>query len=125
MTLFRGASSDANLTDLFDTSLMPDDSAHWDELAERVTAKAAHGSEGLGFGAFVHSHASWLAASLLLAAALAFVVLPAKKYSASSFTEEWAAALAPSDDVGRAIVLPERPPAIDVLMLSGQRTGVR
>ena len=113
------------MPDLFDASQVPDDGAHWDALAERVAANAARESEGSGFDWFAQSRASWVAASLLLAAALAFGVLPAGDPSASSLSAVWAEALAPADDVGRAIILPDRPPAIGALLLGGQGAGGR
>lgn len=113
------------MPDLFDTHQVPDDAAHWDALAERVAADAARESKGSGLDWFAHSRASWVAASFLLAAALAFIVLPADDSSASGFSAVWAEALAPEDDVGRAIILPDGPPAIGALLLGGQSGGVR
>ncbi len=122
---FGVCSTDVTMPDLFDTSQIRDDAGHWDALAERVAADAARGSEGSGFRWFAHSRVSWVAASLLLATALAFMVLPARTSSARSFSAEWAQALAPADDVGRAIVLHDGPPAIGALLLGGQGGGVR
>lgn len=113
------------MPELFDTSQVRDDAGHWDALAERVAAGAARESNEGGFDWFSHSRASWVAASLLLAAALASMVLPAENSSARSFSAEWAQALAPADAVARAIILPDRPPAIGALLLSGQGEGVR
>jgi hypothetical protein len=113
------------MSDLFDTSQIRDDAAHWDALAERVAANAARESIESGFDWFAHSRTSWVAASLLLAAALAFMVLPAENTSARRFTAAWTQALAPADNVGRAIILQERPPAIGALLLAGQGRGVR
>jgi len=115
----------ATMSDLFDTSQVRDDAAHWDALAERVAADAARESKEGGFAWFANSRASWVAASLLLAAALGFMALPAETSSARRFTADWAQALAPADDVGRAIILPDGPPAIGALVLGDQRGGVR
>jgi hypothetical protein len=113
------------MPDLFDTRQISDDTRHWDALAERIAADAARESKGGGFEWFAHSRASWVAASLLLAAAVAFTVLSAEDSSARSFSAVWAQALAPADDVGRAIILPDGPPAIGALLLGDQRGGVR
>ncbi len=113
------------MPDLFDTTQVRDDAGHWDALAERVVTEATREAPVGGFDWFAHSRASWVAASLLLAAALAFTMLPAEDSSARSFNAEWAQALAPADDVGRAIILPEDPPDIGALLLGGQGRGVR
>jgi len=108
------------MPDLFNTSQIPDDTRHWDALAERVAADAARESKGEGFEWFAHSRASWVAASLLLAAALAFMGLPVEDSSAKNFSAGWAQALAPADDVGRAIISHDGPPAIGALLLGGE-----
>jgi hypothetical protein len=113
------------MPDLFDTSQVPDDAAHWDAQAERVAADATRESTRGGFDWFAQSRASWVAGSLLLATALAFGLLPADDSSESSFSAVWAEALAPADDVGRAIILPDGPPAIGALLLGVQGGGAR
>jgi hypothetical protein len=113
------------MPDLFDTRQLPDDAAHWDALAERVAANAVRESNGGGFDWFAQSRTGWVAASLLLVAALAFIVLPAEDSSASSLSAVWAEALAPGDDVGKAIILLDGPPSIGALLLSGQGGSVR
>jgi hypothetical protein len=113
------------MRDLFDTSQVRDDTRYWDALAERVAAAAARASSAGGFAWFAHSRASWVAASVLLAAALAFMALPAENSSAKGFSTAWAQALAPADGVGRAILWPDGPPAIGTLLLGGQARGVR
>ena len=113
------------MPDLFDTTQVPDDAAYWDALAERVASHAARESNAGGFDWFVQSRASWVAASVLLAAALALMVLPDENSSAWSSRAEWAQALAPADDVGRAITLPDGPPAIGAMLLGDQGGGVR
>jgi hypothetical protein len=113
------------MADLFDTTQVRDDAGHWDALAERVAAAAARESKRGGFDWFAHSHVSWVAASLLLAAALAFMVLATEDSSAKSFGAVWAQAFAPADDVGRAIVLHDGPPAIGALLLGVQARSVR
>jgi len=108
------------MPDLFDTNQVRDDAGHWDALADRVAANAARESNEGGFEWFARSRAGWVAASLLLAAALAFIELPAEDPSATGFSAEWAQAVAPADDVGRAITSHDGPPAIGALLLGGQ-----
>jgi hypothetical protein len=113
------------MRDLFDTSRLRDAPAHWDALAERVAATAARESARGGLGWFADSQASWIAASLLLAAALAFTVLPAEDSGRGSLSAEWLQALAPADDIGKAMISADGPPAVGALLLGGQVGGAR
>jgi hypothetical protein len=108
------------MPDLFDTSRLRDAPAHWDALAERVAATAARESARGGLVWFADSRAGWIAASLLLAAALAFTVLPAEDSGRGSLSLEWVQALAPADDIGKAIISADSPPAIGALLLDGR-----
>ena len=105
------------MPELFDTHQVRDDAGHWDALAERVAAGATRESEGSGFRWFAESPVGWVAGSLLLAAALASMVVPAQTVSASGASAEWVQALAPGDAVGRAIVVQDAPPALGALLL--------
>lgn len=109
------------MRDLFDTRQIRDDAAHWDELARRVSAEAASRSKAIGSNWLTNSRTSWVAASLLVAAALAFVALPDANSSAASLSAEWAQALAPTDDLGWTITLEDVPPEIGALLLGGKR----
>lgn len=114
------------MRDLFDTAQVRDDPEHWDALAERIAATAARGSRQSGFGWLAHSRAGWVvAASLLLAAVLAFMMQPAEGSPARRVNSEWAEALAPTDEVGKAIVFRDRPPALGALLLAGRAAGAR
>ena len=108
---------------LFDTTPIQDDAEYWDALAERVAANAAIESQGggSGFDWLTQSSTSWIAASLLLAAAVAFMVAQTDNSSATS-NAEWEQALAPADGVGTAIILRDAPPAIGALLLRVQGT---
>jgi len=119
MTFFQGLMR-RDLPDFFDTTQIRDDAANWDALAARVAAGATRAAEETGFDRFARSRGSWVAASLLLAAALAVIARPAGKSSASSVSVDWARALAPTDDIGRAIALQDGPPAIVTQLLRGQ-----
>ena len=107
------------MTDLFDTARVPDDDAYWDALASRVAALAARNQSANGFDWLARTRAGWLAASILLAAALGFILLPAKPVPARTDVE-WAQVLAPADDVGRAMTRRDQPPAIGALLLDAR-----
>jgi hypothetical protein len=103
--------------DLFDTSRIPDNDAYWDALAERVTLGVKRRGYSSGVEWLTHSRASIVAASLILAAALAFLIVPRPNQSTSNLTSVSTRALAPSDDAGRAILLLGRPPSVGALLL--------
>lgn len=111
--------------DLFDTTQVRDEPEHWDALAKRVAATAARESRWSGFDWLAHSRAGWVAASLLVVAVLAFIMLPAEDQSARSVVPEWAQSLAPTDGVGKVIVLRDSPPAIGALLLDAQGGGAK
>ncbi|MGH7710744.1 MAG: hypothetical protein ACREOG_05645 [Gemmatimonadaceae bacterium] len=109
------------MSSLFDTTAIRDDAAHWDALAERIAANAARESTRSGFDWLARSRARWIAASLLLVAAVGFMML--ERASAKTLSAEWARAFAPRDEIGKAIVLYEAPPAIGALLLGGKGGG--
>src|SRR2546422_11385140 len=111
------------MSDLFDTSALRDESEHWDEIAERVARIATRKSKGSSVEWLAHSRAGWISACLLLSAALLSIFSEGENASAASRGAEWAQLLAPADEAGRAIVLPDRPPPIGALLLDGG--GVR
>lgn len=113
------------MPDLFDTSRIHDDAAHWDALAERVAAHATRRSARGGFGWCAHSRVSWVAASLLLATALAFMGRELEESSARGLDAGWTQTLAPADEVGKALTERDGPPAIGALLLGGQGGGER
>ena len=106
------------MADLFDTASVPDDPQHWDALAVRIAAHASRQSEVTVFGWLASSPGSLLAACLLLGAALALALLPSESFAAKNRSVEWAKALAPTDEVGRAIILTDSPPAVGALLLA-------
>lgn len=110
--------ADVKAPDLFDTSQVPDDAAHWDALAARVADGVARTSGGGGFAWCANSAGGWVAASLLLAAALAFIVQPADDPPEGSIDALWVQALAPTDDMGQAILLSSGPPRIGDLLFT-------
>ena len=113
------------MPDLFDTRQIPDDASYWDALSERVAAHAARDSSGSVLDWFAHSRSSWIAASLLLAAGIAFMVLPVEDPSAPSLAPTLSQPVMPADDLGKAIVSRDAPPSIGTLLLLGSAGAVR
>lgn len=108
------------MTELFDTSSIPDEPGYWDTLAFRVANAARHRRSGL---AWVGSRGrGWLAAACLAACgaiAIATVVARAGSRRTEAATD-LAAAVAPNDPLGRALVVAVEPPS-----LAGLSVGVR
>ena len=102
---------------LFDTSAIRDDESYWVALAERIAANAMIQSRATGLDWLARSGVAWVAAPLVLAAALVLVVLLPENASDRS-SARWSDALAPKDAVARAMVSSERPPDITALLLS-------
>jgi len=115
------------MSDLFDTRSVDDAAEHWDALAERVAREAARQSfstRQVGVVSVVASRAGVIAAAVLLAASLAFMTMAGRQGS-SRPSVELGQALAPSDDVGRAIALTARPPAVAALLFDQPRASGR
>jgi len=106
------------MTDLLATIGIRDDPGHWDASAERVAAKVARESHRGGFEWLASSRSTWVAACFLLIVALVSVLSSGEGPLAQRPGMELTKALAPVDDVGRAIILPDRPPPIGTLLLS-------
>ncbi|HWH52385.1 MAG TPA: hypothetical protein VN651_12640 [Gemmatimonadaceae bacterium] len=109
-------------SELFDTRGVTDSAEHWDAVAVRVAREAMRRSRAGGVGSLAASRAGLIAASLLLAASLAFMTIASRQGSARPAVE-LRQALAPSDDVGRAIALTGRPPAVGALLFDEPRRG--
>src|SRR5436309_1710959 len=99
------------MPEFFDTSQVRDDPGHWDSLAGQVAAHSVREANMDGIRWLTHSRAGWVAASLLLVAALAFLLLPGADSSVRRFSAEWERSLVPADAIGRAIMRPEGPPS--------------
>lgn len=110
------------MPELFDPRGVTDSAEHWDALAERVAREAVRRSRHGDRGALVASRAGLIAASLLLAASLAFLATASRPGSRRP-PVELRQALAPSDDVGRAIASTGKPPAIAALLFDEPRGG--
>ena len=107
------------MTEIFDTSNVRDDDAHWQSLADRVAANviAANGS-----GRIATPAALWVGVSLAFAASLALMIFSGRSASVRD-DAALRVALAPADDVGRALALPDAPPKIGDLVLGRAEEG--
>jgi|SRR5579884_2483981 len=103
------------MSELFDTRGVKDDAEHWDALAERVAREAVRRSSAKPV-----LRGGLIAASLLFAASLAFMALTWRQTPPRPVAE-LGQALAPSDDVGRAIALTGKPPAVAALLFDAPR----
>ena len=101
--------------ELFSTSGTHDDDAHWDALAARITDRAINDS-GSGLSWFTHGTASLIAASLVIAAALAATAVPSREASRANVIADITAAIGPSDIVGQSLAAQAQPPAIGALL---------
>lgn len=104
------------MSELFDTRGVPDEPAHWDAIAVRVAENAARESRRGAFEWLAQFRAGWIAASLLLAAAL-FSMASVSGDLAQTQGSEWRQVVAPGDDVGRQMTLSKSPPAVSSLLV--------
>ena len=104
------------MPNLFDTLQVRDEAEHWDALAERVTAYARMRSR-VGVGDFIGSRAGWIAAAVMVTAALGLIALRGRTSGGDASREDFARQLAPADQIGQAIALNGSPPAIGALLL--------
>ena len=107
------------MPDLFDTRQIPDDASYWDALAERVAAQAARDGSETVLDWIAHSRSTWIAASLLLAAGIAFMVLPVRGPSTPRLASVLSQPVTPVDDLGNAIASRDTPPSVGDLLLLG------
>ena len=113
------------MTEFFDTSQVRDASAHWDALADQIAAHAARHASGNAVEWLARSRVALIAASLFLTVGLAAIVVPvsaSKNAGAIRRTEILVPGLVPTDDVGRAMMLRDRPPTMERLLF-GDRGG--
>jgi len=93
-----------------------DDDQYWDALAHRVAARAARGAHRTSLDWLARSRTAWLMTSVLLAAVLMFVMLPARR-STGDVGPRWIEVVAPADRIGKAIVVRDQPPAVGTLLV--------
>jgi hypothetical protein len=101
-----------------------DDGEYWNALADRVAAAALRRTRFDAVGWLAHSRVAWALTCLLGATALAFAA-GARRAGAGTRGVELSAAVAPTDGVGKAIVLDQQPPAIAALLIEQPSLGQR
>ncbi|MGH7648099.1 MAG: hypothetical protein ACREND_08265 [Gemmatimonadaceae bacterium] len=98
------------MTELFDTSSIPDEPTYWDTLAFRIASATPHRRSGV---LWVGSRGrSWLAAACV-AAGISIAIATATALTGSrrpNAPPGLVAALAPNDPLGRALVAANEPP---------------
>ena len=104
------------MTDFFDTGSIRDDDQRWDEMAQRVAARAIRDSGMTSLDWLSRSRGSIIAASLLIAATAVIATLAGKR-SERNIDMVSIEAFAPTDDLGRAIALQSAPPRLGSLLL--------
>jgi hypothetical protein len=102
-----------------------DDPEYWDALAERIATAAARASRQGGFNWLASSRAGWVVVCILLVTVLTLSLLPIEPSANSTGRAPWAEMLAPSDEVGRAIAVPDDPPPVGALLLNWTRERKR
>jgi len=107
--------------DLFDTAHIRDEPEHWDALAQRIMTSAVRASKRGAVSWLGSSRTAWVVVCLFVAAALVIVMLPADRAARVTQRSQWAEMVAPSDEVGQAIVVRESPPAVGALLLKRTR----
>jgi hypothetical protein len=100
---------------------MHDDPEYWDALAERIATAAASASRRGGFKWLASSRAGWVVVCVLIVMVLTLSVLPVGPPAQTNMRAPWTEMLVPSDEVGRAIAVPDGPPPIGALLLNGTR----
>ncbi len=106
------------MSEIHDTSPIPDESAYWDDLAARVAARAVHRDGALDW--LAAPTATWLTLLTIACAAGVLLVLTRSSPAPLSVGREWALVLAPSDEVGRRVSSSETPPALLGLVLGAR-----
>jgi hypothetical protein len=99
-----------------------DDVEYWNALADRVAATAVRRAKIDAVGWLAQSRGAWLTTCLIALAALAF---GAAYKAADAQKVDWAAAVVPSDAIGRAVALNPQPPAVGALLVGPQSRGRR
>jgi hypothetical protein len=108
------------VTNLFDTSSIPETDAYWNSLAARVTLAARAHRSGLGWlGA---ERSAWLAAACIVAIAVGVGVV-SRRELVTVPGPTLQIALMPSDAIGRIIVGAQEPPAVAALAAMSARAG--
>jgi hypothetical protein len=107
------------MSNLFETSGVHDDDAHWNARAEQVAALAMAAKSGRVAERKLPV-AVWGIVSLAFAASLIFMLLSGRAEAPRADTA-LRIALAPADDVGRMIALTDAPPKIGDILLDSAK----
>jgi len=110
------------MTDLFDTTAIQDDPEYWDALATRIASDVGQRASTLDWLAY--SRSGLIAACVAVAASLAFVMSTSRLQSSRDASVAWTTALTPADDVAKAMLSRQAPPAIESLLFP-QRSEAR
>jgi hypothetical protein len=108
------------MADLFDTRSIRDDPRHWDALAQRIATRARRESAPNGVEWLARSRIGWVAASLLLAAAVAIERVWLATPSRAAVGAAWIESLGPGDELGKAMTSLQRSPTLATLLLGAQ-----
>ena len=101
------------MSELFDTTNVPDDPQYWDAMTTRVVAAVTSVRSPSLLDWLATSRIAWLAASIVLAAVAIVMWVPETAVQAR---REWTPLFAPADAVGRMMTVADRPPDIELLL---------
>ena len=104
------------------TNELPDDERHWDALAGRVVATVRTADTTLGW--LGTARPGWTVAAILVLIGLVSLVSAGRATNSTSL-EPWTRTFAPSDSVGQAMVVSNRPPDIAGLVLPAPAGGAK
>ena len=108
----------------FDSARIDDDPAYWDALSARVAAAAAsRRRDPSPFEWLGTSVGGWVIASVLIAAMCALVLLRSSGTIPRTAAADWVETLAPADDLGKTILVRDRPPEVEALVLGAVNRG--
>jgi hypothetical protein len=112
--------------DLFDTSSVPDDAEYWDRRAALVVRSAIREPERGSLDWLTSSPAIWVTVTSLFVLAFGIVLKSSAQQPADPRpSTDWVSSVAPTDDIGKALVTSDAPPQIGALLADGRPSSVR
>src|SRR5215831_6176926 len=105
--------SEVSMNELGDAREITDTPEHWASLAERIASRAIRASNGIEW--LAHSRTGWMAACVVLAASIGFVVSEPSRSTASLRQDEWIGALTPRGETAQAMLTRDQPPSLGSL----------